>query len=172
MTWGRCDDSIISTRRAISFLGKLKQDVCTYAIQSRLGWSTEVLWLTRPKSLLINSENWNSHLDLYKFSTCVQGKRTPTWSGKNVSVGKKRFFLMAPQFQFLWPFNSSCKLMKSGKSRCCVKLWCGAERNGPPSEAVSTLTSASWDWESWETILQSLQIEEVQTDCNGFFSHF
>ena len=79
---------------------------------------------------------------------------------------------MAAQLQFLWPFNSSCKLMKSGKSGCCVKLQCGAERNGPPSEAVSMLTSASWDWESWETILQSLQIEEFQTDYKGFFSQF
>ena len=34
------------------------------------------------------------------------------------------------------------------------------------------LTSASWDWESWETILQSLQIEEFQTDNKGFFSQF
>ena len=34
------------------------------------------------------------------------------------------------------------------------------------------LTSASWDWESWETILQSLQIEEFQTDYKGFFSRF
>ena len=34
------------------------------------------------------------------------------------------------------------------------------------------LTSASWDWESWETILQSLQIEEFQTDYKGFFSQF
>ena len=47
---------------------------------------------------------------------------------------------------------------------CDTKVWSRKKGMGPPSEAVSTLTSASWDWESWEIILQSSRIEEFQTD--------
>lgn len=45
------------------------------------------------------------------------------------SPSHKILFLGSPQFQFHWPFNSSSKMMKSGKRRC-VTPKCGVETKG------------------------------------------
>lgn len=88
-----------------------------------------------------------------------------------MSSSHKNHFLGSPQFQFHWPFNSSSKLMKSGKRRCCVTPKCEQKQRNGASEPMSTRSSAFWDWESWKITFLSHKLKNSKP-TKGFFSQY
>lgn len=92
-----------------------------------LGQSTAVLWLTLPKSLLVNSENWNSLLDPLQTLNPCAGKESSHLEWKEClhqKQNKTKPFLGVATV----PVPLTLSMMKSGKRGCCVTPKCGAER--------------------------------------------